>query len=197
MSIVEWIAQNKEWLFSGVGVSGLVLAAYIVKAKVGENRREQARLNLSNSIATKTEDSHFLPEKTIYDLERLFDDLSSRKIASLQIDELNRLGREAKILAEGIVREVRYYEYDGYIAMHVDLATEPQGDTTPKASFRFNLSERQTVVPVSIGDWVVVEGNILIEGFERSINLVNSKLVYLKKSGPKFPYDILQPKQNQ
>jgi hypothetical protein len=195
MWLLNWVSSNKEWIFSGIGIPIITFLIYKFKMLYNKRIENQAKEDLEKTTQNKSVESYFFPQKSVFDLEKLFDDAKSGKISELQIDEINRLGKIAKIISEGLVTQVFYYESLSKISIYVKLNQNRNEKNYPWAYYNFPLSERPKVVPVCIGDWVMVEGHLNIEDYQHNLGLNDCSIVFLRKGEKKFPEDFISEKK--
>lgn len=179
--MIKFIAENKEWLFSGIGVTILIVGYALVRRMFLKRKKETKEVEIHLhplSEPSKADDHGLIPIKKV-DLLR-FSEIAKiiKKAPPLQRDDVKKSFKGIKVMWDGYLINATKKDND-IVSLH--LAPGPKDlDRLHTIHCEVSLNDYRELGILPEGAKIRIQGEIARAG-TLDVELINVKLFFLKK----------------
>ena len=172
--MVDWILENKEWVFSGIGIAifggmlVLIQKAFVKRKSLINSPEKKTAIQAHRSAETQTDNSQKQPVKSDLTPKAIVKAVNS--VPPLQRKDIAKHYQGIRVRWSGSVREIQ--ELSDSHNVIILLSSSKVGFTDIVCTV--NPSEHKGLSLVDIGQSITVEGDI--ESISVYVTLVNVKL---------------------
>jgi hypothetical protein len=161
--MIKWLIQNKEWLFSGLGVVIILGLLKLVKNKFPNKKKEAEKLKIhlfpSSETSKKTDNPELIPIE---------------KVNLLSLSDIDKIIKNAPPLKHASKKE-------GSDIVHLSLAPGLEGEKSLSAIYcEVSLNDYRELGILPEGARIRIQGEIK-KADRYEVELTNVKLFFLEK----------------
>lgn len=172
--MIEYILDNKEWIFSGIGITVIVVLFYVSKGVFQKYRSSSDDVPLESN-----EKDH-----SAISLEDFYEGLSDRSKTLLQRrDFMDKYGG-CIVQWEGVVTSVAPVQKMGGEMDELSIFFQSKKHASEKhkvAVATFPISAKRDLLELSAGDFVKIQGKLSFFGPDQIPSIEEAKLVSFNK----------------
>lgn len=187
--IIDFIRQNKEWIFSGVGGALLIsLVPWLFKLIKSFCKRKVFCKQKDSSRITETDkDNH--PERSAISAKEFFEQTNDPAKTLLQQKEYRDKFLGSEVEWEGYVTSVAHAQTSGGYGDTISIFFQLEkglADNRNTIFAEFSISAKNDLLELSRGDFVVIKGILSLFGSNKIMSLKNCTLLkFMKKNSNK------------